>query len=496
MTIGLPVSSLINVQVSLTPSLAQFANFDSLLILGDSNVIDVHQRYRSYSTLAQVAADFGTTAPEYLAADLYFSQAPSPTTLYIGRWAFTATNGLLLGGALTPTEQLISNWTPVTNGGFHISVNGASAVNITGLSFSGQTNLNGVASVINAALATASVGATCVWTGTAFEFTSTTTGPTSTVAALTAPSAGTDISAQLLCSAGTLAYTQAGIAAETAVQCVTVFDAQIPLQWYGLQIASADANDAAKLAVAAYIEGSGNPHLYGISTSEAAAIVSPDTTSIGALLKALGYNRTFVQWSSTTPHCVAAMFGIMFTVNFAAANTTITLMYKAEDGAIGETLTQTQAATLNSNNYNYFAKFNNNISIVVNGWCASGQFIDTVWGADWLANQIQTNVFNVLLSAPKVPQTDPGVHQVLTGIAAACQQGVVNGYLAPGQWNSAGFGQIVQGSYLSKGYYIYAPPIATQPENTRQARIAPPIQVAAKLAGAIHTIDVLVNVNQ
>ncbi|MFX5157774.1 DUF3383 family protein, partial [Acinetobacter baumannii] len=67
---------------------------------------------------------------------------------------------------------------------------------------------------------------------------------------------------------------------------------------------------------------------------------------------------------------------------------------------------------------------------------------------------------------------------------------------APGVWNSAGFGALKQGDTLAKGYYVYAPAIATQSQADREARKAVPFQVAAKEAGAIHTVDVLVTVNR
>jgi hypothetical protein len=506
MTIGLPIQTLIAVSVVLSPPAAQFANFNSLLIIGDSNVIDVHERMRTYTALSQVATDFGTSAPEYLAASLYFGQAPQPTTLYIGRWAKVATAGLLRGGTLSATQQALSNFTGIANGGFHITIDGGASTNVTGINLTAVSNLNGVAAAIQTALQALGgsfAAVTCTWNSTYGQFTirSGTTGTSSAVSVTTAPTAGTDLGPLILTTAATDTYTVAGIAAETAVAAVTLIDTTIPTQWYALSFAAgtgdADIVDADHLAIAAYIEGAGTPHLYGLTTAEAAALVIPDTTSIGAQLKALGYNRTFYQYSSTNPYAVASLIGRMATVNFNAAGTTITPMYKQEPGVSAETLTQSQAAALNANNYNYYANFNNNTAIIVNGMVASGQFLDTVWGVDWLANAIQTNVYNALLTATtKIPQTDAGNNQIAGAIGSACVQGVANGLLAPGTWTSGGFGQIKNGSFLPNGYYIFVPPISTQAQADRSARKSVPIQVAAKLAGAIHTVNVTINVNQ
>ena len=66
----LPVSNLVNVQVNLTATPGQAQSLSNILIVGSSDVIDVTQRIRTYSTLSQVATDFGTSAPEYFAANL------------------------------------------------------------------------------------------------------------------------------------------------------------------------------------------------------------------------------------------------------------------------------------------------------------------------------------------------------------------------------------------------------------------------------------------
>ena len=73
---------------------------------------------------------------------------------------------------------------------------------------------------------------------------------------------------------------------------------------------------------------------------------------------------------------------------------------------------------------------------------------------------------------------------------------VYNGMCAPGQWNVAGFGQLNQGDYLNEGYYCWVIPVRQQDQADREARKAPPIQVAAKLAGAVHFAYVIVTVNR
>ena len=491
MTVGLTISRLINVTVNLQALAAASVNFDTCLVLGTSSVIDTVERKRVYSTLAAVEADFGGSAEEYLAAVRWFGQSPQPNSLTIGKWAKTATNGRLVCGSLPAAYQSASAWTGITAGAFKIGIDGGAAADVTGMNFSAQTTMSGIAVVITTKL----TGATCTYdaVNNRFIITSATTGASSAISFLAAPASGTDISATMLGrSTSSGAYVANGIAAETALAAVTLFNTNYSDQWYGLVIPAAADSD--HLAVAAFIEGTTAPHLYGLTQSEAATLNSGDTTNISYLLQQAAYNHTVSQYSSSDPYAVMSLFAKMLTVNWTANNTALTAMYKTEPGVTAETLSETQATNVASYNANVFVKYNNSTSIIQYGVCASGQFIDTIIGSDWLKSAIQTNVYNILYqSATKIPQTDSGMHQLATAIESACAQGVTNGLLAPGTWSGSGFGQIKTGDWLPKGYYVYAPPVSSQSATSRAARVSVPFQVAAHLAGAVHTANIQIN---
>lgn len=492
---SLPISRLIAVSVTLTPTAAQSQNLSTLLILGTSDVIDVVERMRLYESLTDVADQFGTSAPEYLAASLYFEQAPQPTALQIGRWLDNASAGQLIGGTLTTGNQAVASWTGIADGSFHATVDGGAAFDVNGLNFAAAVNLNGVAAIIDAALN--AHGADCAYDSVfqRFIITSHTTGALSTISFLSAAGAGTNISAKMAGTAATGAYQAAGLAAETAVDAVTLFDQRFGQQWYAVTLLG--GVDADTLAIAAFVEASNTKHFQGVTTQAAGALSSVDVTNIAYLLKALGYKKTAVDYSSSNPYAVVSLLGRILTTNYDGNNTVITLMYKQEPGIAAENLTSSQAAALEGFNCNVFAAYNNDTAIIQNGVTSSGEFIDTVIGADWLAVTIMTALYNLLYTSPtKIPQTDAGVHLLTTTIDQVCAQGVTNGLLAPGIWNSAGFGTLNQGDLLAKGWYIYAQPVALQNQSARAARRSPPIQVAAKLAGAVHTPDVAVTINQ
>lgn len=487
---GLSVARIVDVDVSFAPQAVPVINFDTLLVMGDSDVIDTGEGIREYNSIEEVADDFLTTSPEYLAAVLFFGQSPQPDTLFIGRWARTATSGILVGGTLTPAQQLLSNWTGITTGSFRVTVDGGSAQDVTGLNFSAVTNLNGVATAINAVL----TGAVAAWDGEKFTIKSNSTGATSTLSALSAVGSGADISAQLRGTTATLSRNVAGIAAETPVAGVTRLDGR---GWYAVMFAASTMPiDADYLAVSGYVQATSDPHMLGI-TAQATAVLDPAATSDIASQAALAdYTRTVIQYSSTSAYAIASEFGRAFTVDFTGSNTTITEKFKKQPGVTPEILTATQASALAAKRCNVYALYNNGASIVQEGVMSGLAYFDEIHGTDALANGLQTAIFNVLYTSPKVPQTDPGVHRLLTAGEGVLSQYVQNGLIAPGVWNAAGFGTLSDGDYLPKGWYSYASSVDVQSQADREARISPLLQYAIKLAGAIHFANVLVNVNR
>jgi hypothetical protein len=603
---NLNANRLINVTVNLTPTPVAGRTFNILMICGDSNVINGTQRFRTYNSAGDVASDFGTTAPETTAANLYFGQKPQPTTCMVGRWLRTAQAALNVGGVLAPSAQLLANWTAITSGGFSVNIDG-SVQALTALNFSSATNLNGVATIITAAL---SGGATCTFDGQNFQIVSGTTGVgtqasgtvtltanpaandtltlnatvitfvsgtpsgsqvqigasnlvtlasllaflnastdtqlvkctystlgnvltitykltgvggnsftlaksstaitlsagdlaggvvTSSVGYATSPASGTDISAMLGLNAANSTGLIPGFAAETALQCVAAL-ANASSAWYGIMFnASVQPSDNDNLAIAAFIEAQTTTRAFGVTTQETNAINPNSTTDLAYLLNENDYEQTCSQYSTQNIAAIASFFGRAFSVDFTQQNSTITLMYKQEPGVIAENIDNNAANALQEKNCNVYANYSidpsNPTAIIQYGTMASGDFFDEVQGADWFQNAIQTSEFNTLFTTGKVPQTDAGSNQLVTAAAAVCQQAVFNGFAAPGQWNGPSFGSLTTGQYLKLGYYIYIQPVSQQSQADRQARKAPPMQIALKLAGANQTVDMLVNIN-
>ncbi|MGR7993835.1 DUF3383 domain-containing protein [Xanthobacter sp. ZOL 2024] len=488
---GLAVSDVVNVTVTISPTAAATRNFGAGLIIGTTDVIDVGERIRSYSDMDDVAADFGSTDPEYIGATRFFAQDPQPSLVYIGRWGQTATHGTLRGGVLTASEQLTSAWTSITDGAFKIDIDGTTKT-VTGLNFSSALNMPGIAALIDAGLS----GGSVTWDANSGRFVvkSDTTGTSSTVGYAVAPTSGTDISATLKLTSALAGTPVVGIAAESLTEAIEAFVDKSG-DWYAAMVLPAVSN-AEFLAAAEYIEALGKKRIIGTTISSTTVLDNTLDTDLASVVSAANLKRTWSQYSATN-YAVCSFFGRAATVDFTGSNTTLTMKFKTEPGVTAETLTETQAKTLKAKNCNVFVNYDNDTAIIQEGVMANGYFFDEVHGLDWLENYIQTEVWNLLYtSKTKIPQTNAGMALIATKIENCLQQAVTNGLVAPGQWNADGFGALENGDYLDSGYYVYHPDISTQSQADREARKSVSFQIAAKMAGAVHSVNITVAVNR
>lgn len=307
---------------------------------------------------------------------------------------------------------------------------------------------------------------------------------------------GTDISALLKLTSATSQALIGGFNAESPVQCAAVL-ADKSAAWYGLMFqASTQPTDDQNLAVSDFIEALDLTRIFGVTITNTNVLSSLVTSDLASLMKGAGYRQSFCQYSQNA-YAIASFFGRAFSVDFNANRSTITLMFKQEPGVTGEDLSENQALVLKNKRCNVFVDYVNDTVIIQFGVMSGPAYFDEIHGLDWLQNAIQTACYNVLYaSATKIPQTDAGVNVLVNAINGIMDQAVANGLVAPGTWNADGFGQLSTGDYLKTGYYVFAQPIALQSQSDRETRAAPPIQVAAKLAGAIQSMDVIVDVNR
>lgn len=182
-------------------------------------------------------------------------------------------------------------------------------------------------------------------------------------------------------------------------------------------------------------------------------------------------------------------------VNYSGSDTTITMNLKDLVGIEADTnISETILNQCVNLGVDCFPSIEGLAKVISNR--QGGMYFDQVANQIWFVNAIQRAVFNTLAQTnTKIPQTEAGVAKIVSAIRSVCNQAVVNGYLAPGTWNSSDtFGNYddFYRNIEEFGYYIYTQPIAEQLQSEREQRKMPLGQVAGKEAGAEHSGNIII----
>ena len=194
---------------------------------------------------------------------------------------------------------------------------------------------------------------------------------------------------------------------------------------------------------------------------------------------------------------VAAYAGRMFSVNFAAQNSTITANLKTLRTIAADTaITQTIYTTLKNLGVDAYVTYGG-VAKVVSNANGNDNYFDDVYNRLWFKMGMKVAIFNVLATVgTKIPQTEVGMNNVKAGARRFCDQAVYNGFLAPGRWNgSETFGdpEDFHRNIEDFGYFVYSAPVSEQSQADRLERKTPVIQIAGKQAGAFHSASIIVS---
>jgi hypothetical protein len=183
------------------------------------------------------------------------------------------------------------------------------------------------------------------------------------------------------------------------------------------------------------------------------------------------------------------------TVNFNAENSAITMHLK-ELTVPAEALTQTEIDAADRIGLDVYIAIKDTPIVKTSG---ANDFVDNVYNLIAFVDAVQTDMFNLLKqTGTKIPQTTRGVAQLVAQGEKTTRGFVRAGVFAPGTWSSPdSFGDIdVFNRHIEEnGFYWLAGELSEQPQSDRQARKSPVLQCAVKNAGAIHSVDVIINFN-
>lgn len=238
---------------------------------------------------------------------------------------------------------------------------------------------------------------------------------------------------------------------------------------------------------------SAQPVSMGFIWSADPEILTEDENTFQSL-KAASYRHSNATWHPDYKAAVGAMGYAMGQMR-KTANSSFTLALK--------TFPSVTPSNLNSMSVDKVEGYNANVYINRGGYNMyekgtqlSGDYTDEIIQLDNLVSEVSTAVANLLTSRPKIPQTEAGMTTIKDVIGSILVTYTTQGLIAPGVWNGPSILELQPGQFLSNGFLVLSEPISTQPVADRNARKAPPIYVIIKLAGAIHSVIVEVDVDR
>lgn len=464
----LPLDSVVDVSVTISPSTPATPSFNKALIVGTSPVIGsvtgLNPRIRLYTSLAQIASDgFATNSPEYTAASIYFSQSPAPLYLYIGRQDLTSIGSLDIGAA-GGTNYAVGDEFTVTQVGAHLG--------------------RGIVTTVAAGVVTG-VDIVKGFQGTGYSVANN----LSTVA-LSGTGAGLTVDILAI--------------GETPLQAVNACRIAVP-DWY--LVAALAALDADNIAIGEWAQAQQPQCVYFYTTGTTQAL-SCAAGTVFAALKAGTFSRAMGFYATTMSglapnniYAAVAAMGVAMGLNTGLDNSYFTMKFKALVGINVQTdLTQTDIARLEAANANVYLSFANSYTWMEQGVVASGSFFDEILNLDMLGSDMQFSVVDLLVSNPAIFQTQAGQTQILNAINGACARSAARGFISGGIWE----GQTLSGNGLSltpgqsipNGYLAQSANYSSQSTADRKARKGMPVYVAIIESGAVHSLVIGVLVQQ
>ena len=489
-----PLSYTINVSVSTTPSGLGEYNTNSVCLFTNESPLSINPYI--WAVNAQDAInEYGSNSLTAKMAQALFTPVPNLRTgngqvLIFPYGGIDATSGTTTTVAISST--ILTALKLITAGDLTVTIDGTDAT-IAGLDFSKISTVADVVKILS------DKGLDCnisVVNTNKIQFQSRKYGADSTIALkATTGGSGTDLYGASYFD-GANQVTVAGTD-ESGTSLVDAIAAAEEVGYFGGILTTQKLSNNGIIAVATAVQA--KDHIY----FEAIQALS-NIATLGGTIKAASDTKTRLlaktdQGADISKIAVATYATIAQSSNYSGAGTALTMNLKELTGVLPD-------YNMNSTYYN-IAKTNGvDIYASTEGLSCvysfdNGYYTDDATNLLWLKKALEVSGFNYLRKTnTKIPQTEVGMSGLKQAYESRCIQGVANGVIGTGlKWNdSIPFGdpEDFQRNIEEKGYYIYSLPIAQQQQAEREARIAPVVQIAIKLSGAIHSSNVIVQIQR
>ena len=464
---SLPLTPIVDVYYNLSPISAPRAEFNLGCIIGTSAVISPATRGVVFLSVDEmIEYGFSSSSPEVLAAQVYFASSTRPQKLYVAR-------------RLAESTYSTIGYTGPIGDGNTVKI-GSTTYTIGDGTEETTTIENLLSAALEAGFETASYASSVL----TLLYTASTAGSTGVLVTLeVAKGTGADV--------GEVEST-IGLDAESPKEALIAARAA-NTDWYACAFCEENTKEE-ELEAAAYIESASVYSTYFLKTSSS-DVLSGTAGNLFESLKGLKYNRT-CGFATLKPYThIASMAYAMGQIS-DKVNSSFTIALKGLNGTSADSFTSQQVTNVENNYGNVYINRGSFYDIVERGTVFSGAYYDEIIQLDKLVNNIQLNVMDLLYQNPKIPQTEGGVSRIISTIIQANKTAVKTGFIAPGVWNGAPILDLDTGDYLPDGYAVQAESINNQSQADRDARKCPNIYNCIKLAGAIQSVVVEVDVNR
>ena len=494
------ISNVINVALIPEGELAARDNMNVVAIMtSEIGFLSTAKRFALYSNAADVAADFGSNSQANDFAQVFFSQTPNPVNaggllvmgFYRAAEESVAASAAVLTGAQVSEATIIPQLQAISDGTMDIDVDGVTE-NLAALDFRTVTNLADVVELIDDAL----TGAVATTEDQKIIITSSTTGVTSLIDFVADPGSGTFVGNILALTDGSGATTVQGadasvIALETKEAAITALKAEINVKGFMFidNPTDEESKDLAEYAQANSVLS------YDVFSASTNLVIDPTNVVWDIKLSSLTNYRMLFS-AAGNRKLAAGYMARAHVVNFSAENSALTMHLKEIRGVAAEAYSQTDVTAAKAVGLDVYTTIKDVAVTLTSG---ANDFIDNRYNLIAFIDAVQTDMFNLLKqTGTKIPQTTPGVNKLVDQGEKTTRGFVRAGVFAPGTWTSPdrfGVEETFNRSIEQFGFYWLAGRLSDQSQADRQDRKSPVLQAAVKNAGAIHSVDIIINFN-
>lgn len=290
-----------------------------------------------------------------------------------------------------------------------------------------------------------------------------------------------------------------GAATADATRAATLNKARNITWWYWtMWTAPVLAIKADVLAIAQWCEDNTSMFIDNQTGTAVTDIRNPElTTDVASALTTAGFRHVFTAAHATDAYSGSALAKHYAAVNYSADRSTITGEFKKSPSVTAENLSGTAYAAMQSDKKKsvFYTVVDNQGSTDSGRWLNTlthstyGEFIDDVVNLDACVNYLTTSLYNAVANqTTKLAQTPVGQAVLIGAARATMQQFISNGYLGPRNYIDPDDGL----EKYTIGFEILTKPedILDLSEADRNARKSAPLRIRLFRAGAVHLVDV------